>query len=216
MACFIAEWQGLVTTVHLTVPTFSGVQTVPALLGCFFYSAEAGDMKFVIHNKFMFLLGTLPWWPALKHTQKHCWVRVTKSPVLKNVSMTKERRVKKLSLLNFSWIYEHFQLNLNIISYRHFTFLDFKLFTRFLNVHGHFCSRNIIFSIKLMYGWNADTWSLTNDNHNFNQGSSNSLRNITAFFLRKKNRNAAHQACLKFCQLMDPRTKVLYFHAVTV
>jgi hypothetical protein len=60
MARFTAERRGLVTTARLTVPTFSGVGTVRARPGGFFFSAEPVDLKFAIHNKILFLLGTLP------------------------------------------------------------------------------------------------------------------------------------------------------------
>jgi hypothetical protein len=74
MAYFIAEWRGLVTTARLTVSLFSGVRSVCAPPGSFFYSAEPVDLKFVSHSKITFLLGTLPWWHTLKRTCKRRWV----------------------------------------------------------------------------------------------------------------------------------------------
>jgi hypothetical protein len=89
MACFAAERRGLVTTARLTVSTFSGVRTVRAPPGGFFFSPEPVALKFAIHSKIVFLLGTLQWQPTLKRTQKRLCVRVTESLVLKNVSTTK-------------------------------------------------------------------------------------------------------------------------------
>jgi hypothetical protein len=60
MACFAAERWGLANTARFTISTFSGVRTVRAPPGGFFFSAEPVDLKFAIHNKIVFLLGTLP------------------------------------------------------------------------------------------------------------------------------------------------------------
>jgi hypothetical protein len=60
MACFVAEGRGLVTTARLTVSTFSSVRTVRAPPRGLLFSAEPVDLKFAIHNKIVFLLGTLP------------------------------------------------------------------------------------------------------------------------------------------------------------
>jgi hypothetical protein len=52
---------------------------VHAPQGGFFFSAEPADLKFAIHGKIVFLRGTLPWGPTLRHTRKCCcvWVTVT-------------------------------------------------------------------------------------------------------------------------------------------
>jgi hypothetical protein len=70
VACFVAKRRGLVTNVRLTVSTFSDVRIVRAHPGSFFFSAEPVDVKFVIHNKIVFLLGTLLGGPTIKRTQK--------------------------------------------------------------------------------------------------------------------------------------------------